>query len=782
MVVNRRRTTSRCLSARLLVLGDKHVGKSASIVRYTTGRFIQEYCESTNDWLYRHPTGFDAKRNVTTAVELLEQRDFQFNNTNRFFASSSNIDGSNESNKTNPNQSLATRVALDQQIDNELHDRQQLLNKLHWADAYIVIYAINDVASFNKAIKYLNLIANNINSPNDNKQPYDYSRSNSITSNISSSNSSSSSSSSGGSGGCNSNSNSSNNSNTYAISSKLFNRLSLNTGQGATGNRLLVSGSSGGCGCATNGTVRRPILLLANKKDLEQNGRQVPSKDGRMLAIRHQAMFAEVAVAESGEHLQNTISSLIEQIDPACLHIEHLNEQQVLDRRNSPSTIVHWKPSIGLSVGQQSNNSTPLWGNLVKSKPIGASLARSIQVATPEVHLITPLSQVAQSVVTKLARERNSTGETIRREQQPDSFELLGSQVSVDCAAPKASTYLNRYENLKSSFRRASMAIVHSRAMVKSIKATRISDSMVYTSSSRDLRRSSELISERVIAPEKSTKPHSYWLRNHSKSNNERSFSNSTSNSILNLLSGSNSINVARDERARRPLFRYKSRRKTVAFEHTKTNSLQENVELQADLGVGDRLKQNSGLEEKDVENTGGSLDQIKLASVRSTSSLCIHQSSRNSLDFLQEPKTILPSSAGSDRTCSNIPSSAQVHSEQSSRSALSRASTSGGSCEDDGDMYETSGTLEDGAQGNSKNPSLAAKKGFHLVRSVQNTLTNLTRSSNIQSQAAKRSFCNNLFKHPASNIISTKTMTPVVANFPKAQPINLISVIAVCK
>ncbi|XP_022236655.1 ras-related and estrogen-regulated growth inhibitor-like [Limulus polyphemus] len=97
-------------SVRVVVLGNKHVGKTALIVRFLTQRYIGEY-RSNADWLYKHRVMCD---DSLREVEILD--------ISRW-----------------PDDCLPT-------------------DGIQWADACVVIYSICDRESFIRAHDYLNLI------------------------------------------------------------------------------------------------------------------------------------------------------------------------------------------------------------------------------------------------------------------------------------------------------------------------------------------------------------------------------------------------------------------------------------------------------------------------------------------------------------------------------------------------------------------------------------------------------------------------------------------------
>lgn len=807
MVVSRRKAALRSLTARLLVLGDKQVGKSASIVRYTTGRYIEEYSQTTTDWLYRHSLGFNAKQNSTTSVELLEQKDIHFSNSSNFFASltsltnchnnnDSNIINTSNNNRMkncsvknstsfNQQQSLASRVALDQQIDNEMHEKQQMLNKLHWANAYIVIYAINDISTFNKAIKYLNLIANNINSPLDNHQT-----SNATTNSTSSFNNSASSSS------CSNISSSNSINNNFTIygsnNNGLFNLLSPSSSHQATGklspNHLNSSCSNNNLG--NNSVAKRPILLLANKRDLEKGGaRQVSSIDGRMLAMRHQAMFAEVSIAESNKLIETTLDCFIDQIDSNGMHVDHLSpkrQQQLLVDIEIQPKLVQWCPTVELVFSQANlGASSPVWATLVKSQAIGASIVQSNRIVSSrqetDVRLIKPIGLVAKSVDTKVAmKPLLATCDTLSRKSASTS---LDSNSSAKIKSPITATKIistpnqklansNRYENLKSSFRRASMAIVSGKTLAKSLTTRTLSrqsekepDEKKGGEVSRAVRNSFDSVSEPLVEQNNrkvsTNSAPSSWIRSHIRLSRQENQKPVVASSSDPKLSSSSEPLVA--ERFKKPLFKYKSRTQTAVFERIvdedSYNDVEGAKEPEKPTVEDHRKLSDVKLNQEGRANSSGSCsyNSTRCSSGRSSSSLSNADTSYGSLFFLCNSERV-PSISGSASVCSsNYSGSTNQQVKQlnrcSSRSTLSRTSTSGGSGEEtSGDeMLTDSNTTINSrvfhkANRQSLPPSVNnVKKRHQLVKSVQGTLTNLTRSSNV---AAKKSFCSALFKH----------------------------------
>lgn len=871
VVVSKRKATLEHLTTRCVVLGDKQVGKSASIVRYTTGRFIQEYSKSTNDWLYRHSLGLDPKRNAMITLELLEQKDIQFCSSSKFFTSlkddnSNKINNNNCKNQQKPPQSyqsLACRVALDQQIDNEYHEKQQLLYKLHWADAYIVIYSVNDISTFNKAIKYLNLIANTINSPSDNNKTQQCSGASSASSNglIGSISNSSSI-------GCNSN-------DPGASGGKLLNKLfpsiqnhhNSNSSSSSTGsissscNKIISPLNSHHnllgnvfCNCnANNGNIKRPILLLANKSDLGRSGRQVSISDGRLLAMRHQSMFAEVSIAESSKLIKSVVSNLIEQIDPICFHIDHMSQQQQQQHQDQilagnplyregiklkAAKITQWLPNFEIITLNQPNQ------NSVVTIPIRGSIVKS-QAIESDVRSITPLASKTKSVGSKGSLIKPLKACTIL-----SSVEKPGMQKDKSgCVSGQSyrKPISSRYENLKSSFRRASMAIVSSKALAKGsqvakvlkendIKLTKVNPTAagaldtVYkirssTNSipetfecspivSKESRSSLEIARNKFEQPTNNCRDaSSNWFKNHIKglsridpvSHNSCSISDPKLDHGRATFTSSSSIGgPLTSDRVRKPLLKYKNRRKTVAFEEI-SGQLSENSKIgiinkpttieylppidtscpNNNNGPSKLLKKGS-----DESRGGESYSSFQCSSGRSSASLSATDPYYSTLYVLWNNERA-SSSAGSvsSSNCSNNNLIKVSYDRRSSKSTLSRASTSGGSYEDSGDddlnpfpKSESKLSTVNKEQQLSSNflldsfesemmptvattfhilPQNSIKKRCQLVKSVQSTLTNLSKSSNVSAQAAKRSFCNVLFSKHSSQALPPPSSSP---------------------
>lgn len=574
------------LTARLLVLGHKGVGKSASIVRYTTGRFIHQYSESTCDWLYKQTLSspdyhFNRENNkfsntinhlgqlnliLPNCVELLEQKDIPFTSASNFMAPASHIQQQQQINVLNAtkcklsdpklsddsttnsdnkcsklselNESLlfSSRVALDRKIDNELHAKQKLLNKLCWANAYIVIYAINDVSTFNKAIKYLNLIANNINSPLDNQSKANRGPHSNMSSSSSSGNSYSNTKQSNHpmtnhSGSSSSNNNNSNNSSSQ--SGRKTKSSFLKSVSPYHSNSTIINGTSGPNStlhCAVDRSLtkpRRPILLLGNKLDLDSDStRQVSLNEGRRLALRHQTLFAEVSIAESAEQLVSIFFDLIQQVDPLSYHLSELKSSLNPCASESSTTISQWRPEVA---------DGPVFGNIVKSRPrYFTSIARSCRVNTS-------LDSATQVIAAKpmIAKPLKMTSVSGGRSAAETKSSVGGSKL-----------------DFKASFRKASMAIVGSRAIARQAasKTSRKTDSMaeyalakIDSSSETEQQRSQ--LSPATLSSSSSSNQHQYLS---SSGRNSCDSSNSISASSGNITMSGNSSTTNRSKMSAR--------------------------------------------------------------------------------------------------------------------------------------------------------------------------------------------------------------------------------------
>ncbi|KAG9509717.1 Ras-like protein family member 12, partial [Fragariocoptes setiger] len=86
-------------------------------------------------------------------------------------------------------------------------------------------------------------------------------------------------------------------------------------------------------------SARRPILLLANKRDLD-TGRQVPSSKGRVLAIRHKCLFSEISAALSNQGICATFKILLTECLSAKSNIDNnraINEMTSSNRIDAAS-------------------------------------------------------------------------------------------------------------------------------------------------------------------------------------------------------------------------------------------------------------------------------------------------------------------------------------------------------------------------------------------------------------------------------------------------------------
>lgn len=611
-------------SARLLWLGDSQVGKSASIVRYTTGRFIGEYSgASSNDWLYYKLPAPNSKQQ--SLVELLEQRDIEFSNWGNFFAHSPTAAAAGEHDYKRTNHQTATvgtsstsadqqtttttvgrsalssRVALDQQLDQEIHEKQQMLERLRWADAYIVLYSISDANSFNKAIKYLNLIANNINSFAEQQQHQQQ-------------------------------------------------QISPASNNSRSSPQQPSSPATGSASSSNSSTSKRPILLLGNKLDLERGGRrQVQLSDGRHLAIRHQSMFAEISVAQTGRQLEQLLASLLQLIEPANLHAASWNLHQQFSQQHAglehliTSCTSHQATAQQQLQQQPRRCSAPLIGlwrarnspELHHLQPVGAQYtlpARASLVRSQPVCAVGGLAQSCRILVSKPEQASAVALATTPRAKSGSLESINGHQ-----AAAQSSNNKGRYENFKSSFRKASMAIVRSRALTgakkvaleplggasgggKPLATTMLAGSdspipdvaattttttgarktsggdQIANSVKESLKQLQQQQRRRILTSQPSSSSSTgsssvstvsnstAWLRNHMRlsrgktpgASSELVMKPLAADSAATLEGRPSAAGETLSERIKRPLLKYKNRRKTVAFEQINSQTMPE--------------------------------------------------------------------------------------------------------------------------------------------------------------------------------------------------------------
>lgn len=564
------------LTGRVLVLGKKHVGKSATIVRYTTGRYIGAYGSSTSDWLYRHWLGLDERKRVSTTIELLEQKDIPFESGANLFNSpvkgqrddqhalttsklNNNInpgddqdksvsstsgsisalaptlnddnDNDNDNDMENINHreqqqrstsatkyrdqddakwSLSWRVAMDLERD----EKVDLLNRIQWAHAYVVIYAVDDFESYEKAIRYLNLIAQtNYGSIYQHHHQQNQHSTSATTRTSGSRNNSTDSTATLSADSRPTSTTSGNNTQTQA---QIAQNLQEHMHKSNSSSNISNNSSSLSTGSVKDLFLqtRKPILLVANKSDLVANGgRKVNTSEGRNLALRHQAMFAELSVAQSQTEIETALNYLFESIDSQTLISSPLHKQHLtLNYQNQNSQqdlMANFKQYGNMETSTNTNKLNPqntvktLNGNLIN----GLQKHRQRQQQEQQHHHLqlhdeydseqddvfiiqdshNPLisfessNQFASKGVPEISFDAKnaiqnlitqpSSGANIKppnglmnHQQQQQQQPLAATR------SPSLSTSSNgsRYKNLKSSFKRASMAIVSSRTLLNS--------------------------------------------------------------------------------------------------------------------------------------------------------------------------------------------------------------------------------------------------------------------------------------------------------------------------
>lgn len=679
------------LTARLLVLGDRGVGKSASIVRYTTGRFIQEYGDTNDQWLYRKRLA-DVDDRVSL-VELIEQRDVQ----------------------------LPTKGELARQHSplGKLQNFQatsgepKVSDNLKWASAYIIIYAINDINSYTKAIRYLNFIENQSSVRTVPRRQK--------TSRVST--------------------NSANSTDIGYIKGNQFNRKSI--GLNKSNNPPEKDPSQPSWQSREPG--QRPILLLGNKKDLAATGRQVSTSEARSLASRHQAAFAEISIAESHTLLSKVVSDFVKTIELANLSEDYrfteLPSQPIVSFTQLNEALASSKTGTKLAIEAASAklaNSELVVSTLIQSTCVVGSARSNTQrgralpmtcrsIRRPNKSLMSPVYEVAS-----IGHQNGS--------KSPSNQHL---------SRPSAHSYHDKYENLKSSLKKASMAIVSSKKTNKSTKNNPHPDRSDSRSSSStqtsidygDLASQDGQSSGEVHKVSTVFEASSNWIRSHIKPN--RSQSGSISDPKLNCSQipvANASTRIPIGDRFTRPLLKYTNRRKTVAFEPIKDCEISDNDRDMSDPIIKSRSIPSSFI----ARGTGevGSYDSTRCSSCRSSLSTSEALSGSKTADWTDHE-----SSAGStSATPSSTATTNDIRTGNDSRSELSRASTSATDSYDITDEDEdTPPTLR--ASSICGLPPLAAGSGVarrcQLVKSVQTTLSSLSKSS-----APRRSFCNSLFKN----------------------------------
>jgi len=373
----------RALGARLLVMGHRRVGKSAAIVRFTTGRFIENYCALTADWLYRHSLALDEHQtSAPNWVELLEQRD-----EDCCLQTAGQV-GAPEQQTSLGQQAttltLCERVAKDKLHDQTNQQRHQFGLKLDWANAFVVLYSIDDAHSFAKAAKYLEALARHQSHPSGTasqaegpkgarqQQPFGMRKKLKSKSSNGSLNCHSQP-------GQNNSNNISHHSNNISHHSNDNNNGFINNGKTETeqtrgaddaqleaahslaygqtvsasraggqqsnnfGNLLLNQRASANSPLGSNSSssssptslssagfsspvavfaagsgALKPVLLLGNKHDCASLGkRRVSVEQARCLAARHNCLFAEISVKfQSAKQMEHILANLLAQINP----------------------------------------------------------------------------------------------------------------------------------------------------------------------------------------------------------------------------------------------------------------------------------------------------------------------------------------------------------------------------------------------------------------------------------------------------------------------------------
>lgn len=536
VVSDRKRKPAEEQITRLLVLGDRRVGKSATIVRLTTGRFIQEYGDSTHRWLYRHKlySKSNEEQSKATRIEIMEQIDLDMCN----FA---NI---------NLQESMVT---------NQEGCMPSILDNLRWADAYIVLYAINDINSYTKAVRYINLIENFIDSKKENsiKSPVKVGHYN-----------------------MNKKKNSLN-----------FNKSRSPSRAGSLHSNTKNIGSFSQLSNSDTQPQVRPILLIGNKKDLERTGgRQVTISEAESLALRHCAKFAEISIAESNLNVSKTIKNFIDTLRIAIEHEDDYQYSNYLDQNPiiSLSQIHYQEPSTlpirsvytancntDHSVGHKKSSTESILAKIVKSKPVVCSIVQSTRIVGASQAITCKSNSIPStckpSKASKISRDKRAMSPV---------YEIAPAESKVDKLMSTSLSYHDKYEHLKSSFRKASMAIVSGKRMTENrsgrqyvSKSAQREDQLVNrsVSSTRTSIDSTELEAHLAgqVGEGVSKKPtvfvaSSNWIRNHIKPNRGNSDSKLDCDSLLN----EPRVNQCSfGDKLKKPLLRYASRRKTVAFE-----------------------------------------------------------------------------------------------------------------------------------------------------------------------------------------------------------------------
>lgn len=685
VVSGRKKTPAKELTARLLVLGDHRVGKSASIVRFTTGRFIQEYADSTHQWLYRHKidSRFVKGDNQPTRLEIIEQIDSD----------------------------IACMTKLNHRQYSQASDLSSILCNLQWADAYIILYAINDINSYTKAVRYLSLIENFIDSTRNKKI------------------------------------------NHYSYNSK---KKSLDNNHAKFGRTSPVTSSTRNPSKQVDSVT--PVLLIGNKKEFESSGgRQVSTSEAKSLASRHGAAFAEISVAQSNVATAETILDFI-----SLLKVTHLRDDSPFNDQDDQSPIVSLllkEPSSSSPVEDEQTGERQLNGSIlaksVCSRPVVASMVHSTCVLSAAC--IEPnKAKLAPITCRSVQSGRAASG----KKAMSPLYELTTqSGPKLSKAPAPVYNYQGKYEHLKSSFRKASLAIVNGKRVIENRTGRQRVSKALHKEDQSGNRSSSStrtsIDSGELEASESGGRvstvfvASSNWIKSHMKSK-----SPSVSSSSDTKLDGNQSFNAPKAAssgfgvRLRKPLLMYSSRRKTVAFEPI----------------IDDQVSDDNDLSEPIIKtclrgrlvDVGSKHDSMRCSSRRSSSSLSTSDTFGNANSTLefdwpdQNEQSLLDSTSA---TPSSIALSNDTQISTDSRCDLSRASMSAtDSNEITDDDEETPPTLR---AATNQLPSGGLGKRYQLVKEISTNLSNL---SNLSKVPPKRSFCSSLFKNNNVGLIDLKS------------------------
>lgn len=521
------------VTARILVMGHERTGKSAAIVRYTTGRFIGSYGPQTEHWLYRHERGFDKTRQASTFIELLEQQDL----TSPCASSASSC-----SELLLPGHAHARELkkrARDQKVD--------MLNRIEWAHAFLVLYSIDEPRSLEKAAKYLRLL-----------EEID----------------------------------------TRERLARVVGREAPNS-KTTTAEKENVDGSkSAQIDCDRAAIARRPILLLANKCDLGPRQRRVGASEGAQLAAAHSALFAELSVSSSRLPLEMALNELFDSI-----------EWNSLVRSTASDT-----PS---AIGNQHNGIQSDPDNIGPEASGRGSPARTCDVFfvdelralatdSPHAHSGSNAAPSSEQATDSSRPTGNSTNGT---QMGAKSLGRTPSSASDRGPAPATTTTSSRYKSLKSSFKRASMAIVTSRVLASKTEAAAPASQVnegggssmwsSLPSCQMDASRQQESTGQTGAASHGLSCEAAATTVNNGKNGAPPSSASQVGAGPPN--SSSYYTGLVSD-RLKRSIFKYKSRRKTVAFEQApgprveSSSSLSPDAGTQSNSSVGAHLDRSTSL------------------------------------------------------------------------------------------------------------------------------------------------------------------------------------------